>query len=251
MDIVQHAPTEEEIAKVKELAGGKPVFKKAFANGKIVFLYTWMGYGTYNGIVGNKMYQQSLEKDPAGAQRYLQIQVLQECVLWPSTFVPSQREELQPYPAGVIGSLTDAIMFASGFTNDAAPDTVLSLPIQPEEATEEAINAIIDEHPIAKRFGVAFEKPFFIRDYDFEKEQYLLLPTRYYVYTMIDRDTYAKAKSAETEEAGLDIILKSCVLWPQNIQWELEPANYHEWLFRSIMQQSGFGSDPSEGFEEV
>ena len=260
MEPVQHIPTDDDIAKVKDAIAkaaqleGKPtrpVFKKTFSNGKVCFLYTWMTYDKYDKIVSDKMYLQALEKDPAQAQKFVQLQVLQECVLWPPTFNPAAREELQPYPAGVVGTLTDAIMLASGFTQDVAPDSVIVAPPKPDDITEEEVTALINEHPIASSFGVAFEKPFFVRDFNFDSGEYEPLTTRYYIYTQVNRETYSKAKEMQNDEEALLFVLNSCVLWPKNVDWGKEPANYLEWLFKSIMVQSGFGGDPMDGVEEV
>lgn len=264
MEPIQQIVSDEDVSKVKAEEALKnnpprPVFKKSFANGKIQFLYSWITDAAYQDIIGKESYQKGLEKDPETARRYLQIKVLEQCVLWPKTFNPATREELQPYPAGVISGLMDAIMFASGFTTDAAPDTVLLAPPQPTEATDEEILQIMAERATKKQqtqpgyrdFGVAFEKPFFVRDFDFDANQYRLVPTRYYVYVPVDRATFLEARDASNEEQGMLTVLNDCVIWPKEIDWASEPANYCQWVFEAIMLQSGFGTDPSSDVEEV
>ena len=260
---LSHLATEDDVAEVKARMAQRaelldepvqPVFSKKFPGDKIQFLYTWLTNKSYTRIVNNPSYQDQLGKDPEAANRWFQIQVFQDCILWPSTFQCSVKEDFQPYPAGVIGGptgLLECIMFSSGFTQDSAPDKVMLCPDEPLEPTKEEMDEIMQTHPLASQFGTAFEKPFFIRDFNYATNEYEYIPTRYYIYTQLDRATYALAKAETDDAAATKLILDACVLWPKNIDWDKEPANNDDWLFRSIMLASSFGIDPSTGIEEV
>jgi len=258
-DPITHVPTAEDIARVKERVAAQangapvpPVFRKSFAEGKISFLYRWYSYGEYtNDILENQSYRAQAEKNPEEAQKYLRMKVFQKCVLWPETFNPLAREELQPYPAGVVGRLFDSIMETSGFTENVLPDTVVLAPDMPQEPTPEEVEALRLAHPLAKRFGV-LGKPFFMESFNYETREPELVPLRYYLYCPIDRATLVASRELGEDDAAIDFVLSKATVWPQNIDWAQEPANYRDWVFNSILVASGCGpEDPSSGVEEV
>jgi len=261
MEVVNHTTTEEDIQKVKDFLEkrltleGKPmqpVYKASFNKGKIEFLYSWITNQMYQHLMDNKTYQNALKTNPIEAQKFLNTQILQDCVLWPDTFDPTLRDELQPYPAGIIPGLIERIQIQSGFVENAAPDSVIIPPTVPEPPTEEEIKALLEKHPIGKKFNEAFGLPFFTRDYDYAEQQYILVPTRYYIFTALDGATYKKARDLGQGEEALAFVLESCVLWPEQVNWNDEPANYGQWLFNAVMTQSGFSVDPTlDGDEQV
>lgn len=257
---VMHVPTDEEAQAIKKMvldksaANGEPaplVFKVLLCDGKTQFIVKWLSANGWQDIVNNKDYQKQLNENPEAADNFMRMKIFSECVLWPPTFNPALSERNQKYPAGVLGALLDKIMFASGFTQDAAPDKVLVAPPEPVEPTDEELTEIMQNHPLASVFGTAFEKPFFVRDYNAELGDYELLVTRYYIYTQIDSKNYKAMREEPSDDKAAEMILNACVLWPKNINWETEPANYGEWLIKSILTQSGIGIDPSTGIEEI
>lgn len=283
---VQHVFTPADVEQVKLMAKqraaqhGLPeplVFAVRLCEDKVQFICQWLDTPTWQEIVNNPDYQKK-SQDPGKeareeADNFLRMKVFRQCVLWPPTFNPMASERNQPYPAGVIGTLLDKIMFSSGFTQDAAPDKVLLAPPEPREPTEEEIEGIMRAHPLASRFGLAFEKPFFVRDFNPQTGDYDFVVTRYYVYTAVDRETHGAMHTKADETAGLDSVLDACVLWPvpqgidkepekyaallafikdrdiPRVTWAKEPANYGDWLVNSIFAQSGFGVDPTTGVE--
>lgn len=260
MEQIQHIVTAEDIAAVKKqladdaLKNGtplRPVFKVGFMNNTIQFLYTWINKKEYDTIVGSKGYKEGIQKDPANTEKFFQRSVLSTCVLWPYEFNSAVPEALNPYPAGIFKGLLDAIMSFSGFSDEALPDEVIIEPEMAEVASQEEITALKAEHPLAAKFGAVLKKPFYIYEYDQETRIPRMINLRNYYYTCMDRATYQLAKATSDEDKGIDIVLNACVLWPNKINWDNEPANYRAWLFQSIMTASGFNLDPSGAPEQV
>ena len=287
---IQHIPTQEEIEQTKQNIHARAasegaaiplVFKAMFCNDQVQFICQWLDSAAWNVITSNTDYQKQLTENPEEADRFMRMKVFQRCVIWPAPpkFNPTLRDSNQPYPAGVLGALLDKIMFTSGFTNDVAPDRILIAPPEPREPTDEELTAIMRAHPMASRFGSALEKPFFMKSYNAELDTDEFIITRYYIYTTIDKDTYAQMKTETDDDTAMELVLDGCTLWPvpskleamaeanpgkwgklletiqgfetppERVTWGQEAAQNGEWLTKSIMKQSGFGMDPSTGIE--
>lgn len=256
MPKLEQIPTAEEITAAKEQmnkplrdAGKpeKPVWCQKFAEGSIQFLHTWITADRYAEL--QAQYMRAAQKDVANAERWLQINILQDAVLWPEEFDPSAPDSLQPYPAGVLTGLVNAIMTRSEVNVPGLPEVLLSPPSGYAEPDEAEIAAAEK----ATTFGT-FEKSFFVANYNPQTDNYDPIPSRFYLYTCVSESVYRNAmEKAKTdgEDAGETYIVEKCVLWPAKIDWSTEPAGYKDALYTAIMAQTGFSPDPTTESEEV
>lgn len=231
-------------ARAKGLTDDPPFWLQKFAGGEIQFIVTWMDAALYDRL--NFEYMKAATKDPAAAERFLQIQTLQYCVLWPPTFNPSQREELQPYPAGVIPGLVNAIMAHSDIGVQPLPDVLLFPPAPPKEPTAEERAALEASAP----FGI-FEKLFVVGSYNTDTDNYDLIPSGYVLYTLPDHGTNKRAQATGDEEKGVDVIVNGCTLWPPDADYNTMPAGYKDAIYVSIMSQLGLAGNTDQQSEEL
>jgi hypothetical protein len=253
----EHKVTQEDIdavkarlAKIAEIKGTPvpPVFKQTIA--KNDFLYTWITEESYKGIVDKREFQEAMKRDQAGAEKYLQTMVIQECLLWPPTFNIADPKSTGLYPAGVQPSLMDSIMFSSGFTVDPSPEELIIPPKEAERISDEEVLQLVNKHSVAKLYG-AHEKVFYIRSKNSFTGLEKLTPVRSYIYTSLTREDYKESQRISGEDSQKDFVVDKCVIWPQNINWGKEPAGYSSVLFSAILERSGFGAAGVEDAREV
>lgn len=245
--------TPEDIAAVKaanlatcELAGQpeKPVWMQEFAGGAIQFIHTWITVAQQ--LEWNEKYLQAAQKNPASAEHFLNTRILESCVLWPKGFSPSNIQEMAKYPAGVIQGLVTAILQRSGIGVPALPELLVTQPAEPELPSDEEFA----ELEASNRFGV-FAKPFFVGSYNEEIDGYDAVQTRYYLYTLVDEKTWREAQGKNDEQAAVDVIVNTCVVWPKQIDWMSEPAGYKDAMYTAIMSMTGFQPDTAEQSQEL
>lgn len=258
MAAIEHIVTQEIIDEVKARLVAycesrdipePTIFKKAFPGGKLQFICKWLTDEEYREITDRDDFRAFVKRDRDAAELHLHRKILEKCVLWPSTFDPLMAAKSGQYPAGIIDGLIEAIMTQSGFTQEAVPEQVLDAPEVTNYTLDEAI-ALVKDHPCYQKHGILLSRVFFVRNFDLTTGETIAIPVKNYLYGPIDRGIYAASQAAKTREEAQDIVLKAAIMWPKNIDWAQEPANYAQWLVAAVMEASAFGNgDPSVGVE--
>lgn len=247
-------PTPEEASGIKTVflkrqktLGAKdeaPVFQKTLTKRGLVFLYTWLTRATDAKIVGSEGYQKLFAQDPRKAEEYRQLQVLQECVLWPTDFAPSDQVYMGEYPAGVVSGLYRAIQEDSALFETSGNDKIIAKPDEVEPADEEMAQ-LVAANEFARRFGMVGHRLFVLREPDTQTGLAKVIPLKHFFFSAVDRETYQTAMSMPQEE-GMRFLVKAALIWPRTVDFGKEPTGYLDWLFNAVMVLSGFTEeDPS------